>query len=228
MKKITTAAFVALALAMSAGVTHAVPVVYTDRALFDADLPGAASVEDFEGTAAGTLIPDGGSLGGTIFNYPVLAGFGISLAVTDGNQFGGGGPFDTTSGANFLGTDDADILQGGDAIDLGLGAVNAIGMYFISSDVLFDADIELTASGATASLDVSEIQLTLADGSNVFFLGIIDTMDTFSTASITSSCAGCYLFNIDDIVTTQVPEPSMLLLFLTGLFPLLRKVKAYA
>ena len=230
MKRPITAAFGAMALAMSASVSHAVPMVYTDRALFDADLPLVVLVEDFEGTAAGTLIADGGSFGGITFNYPGLAGFGVSLAVTDGDQFGGiGGPFDTTSGTNFLGTDDADILQGGDDIDLGFDPVNAIGMYFISNDDdILDGDIELTAGGATASLDVSMIQTTLPDGSNVFFLGIIDDMSPFSTASITSACVGCFLFNVDDIVTARVPEPSTLLLLSAGLLPLLRKVKAHA
>jgi hypothetical protein len=233
MIKLTTTVFVVMALATSASVAHALPMVYTDRALFDANLTGIVSVEDFEGTAAGTLIPDGGSLSGITYNYPGLAGFGVSLAVTDGNQFGGGGPFSTTSGSNFLGTDDADILQGGDDIDLGFGNLNAIGMYFISLDTLLDTDIELTAGGATASLDASMIQSTLPDGSNVFFLGIIDTMNDFSTASITSSCVGCFLFNIDDIVTAapelSVPEPSTLFLFTAGLLSLLsRKVKADA
>ncbi len=123
---------------------------------------------------------------------------GVQMAVTDGAQFGGGDPFNTTSGSNVLGTDDADLLQSEDDFALTFGPTHAIGMFFISTDALgvnlLDSDIVLGAGGESAELDTSAIEQTLLDGSNVFFLGIVDPMATFTSANVSSTCCGFFLF----------------------------------
>jgi len=197
----------------------AAPITYTSRAAFDAAISDAGlstATLDFDSIASGTTIPDGTGLGDVTFAYNFA---GVQITVTDGNQFGGGGPFDTTSPPNFLGTDDADLFQSGDNFVLGFEASNAIGMYFVSADTigvaLLDDDIALAAGSASALLDTLAIEETLADGSNVFFLGIIDPLATFTSASVTSTCCGFFLYNIDDIITTAVavPAPSTAALF---------------
>lgn len=199
---------------------NAATTTYTDQTAFLAALSSPANTLDFDSTAAGTLIPSGSTLGGLSFTYNFG---GSSLSVTDGNQFGGGGPFDTTSGANFLGTDNSDLLIDDDDFDLGFAASNAIGFSVITAETpgfsLFDDDIQLTAGGATALLDVNSVQQTLGDGSLVFFLGLIDDSASFTSASLsTPNSSGSFFYNLDDIVTTSaVPLPGALWLFGSGL-----------
>ncbi len=208
----------------------AATTTYTDQAAFLAALNGPANTLDFDSATAGSLIPSGSTLGGITFSYTFG---GSSLAVTDGNQFGGGGPFDTTSGANFLGTDNSDLIIDDDDFSLGFAASNAIGFSVITAEIpgtsFFDDDIQLTAGGTTALLDVDALQTTLGDGSLVFFLGIIDDSASFTGASLnTPGSSGSFLYNLDDITTTSVtvvPLPGAVWLFGSGLAGLLTCTK---
>jgi hypothetical protein len=209
---------------------YAATTTYTDQAAFLAALSNPVNTLDFDSTAAGTLIPSGSALGGLTFTYNFG---GASLAVTDGNQFGGGGPFDSTSGANFLGTDNSDLLIDDDDFDLSFAASNAIGFSVITAEIpgtsFFDDDIQLTAGGTTALLDVDALQNTLGDGSLVFFIGIIDDSASFTGASLaTPGSSGSFIYNIDDITTTSaavVPIPGAVWLFGSGLAGLLTCTK---
>ncbi len=174
---------------------QAAPATYTDQAAFTAALPGPGTTEDFDGIAAGTVIASGTSVGGITFTYNLD---GVQLKVSDA--------YDTTSSANFLGTEDADILQDGDDLSLGLAPVNAIGLYLMTTDTLADGDLSLTAGGATAALVAADVQQTLADGSTVYFLGIIDPETAFTSASLTTIGGGSFLYNLDDITTAQAPD----------------------
>ena len=198
-----------------AGVT-----AYTTRLAFDsalAALPGLATVtENYDAHAPGTTIADGTSRGGLTYSYGNagndLAGSGVSIQVSTG--------FGTTSPANYLGTSDGGIFQGGDDFTLSFGPARALGMYFISNDPLFDGDITLGTGIVTAALATAdEMAFALPDG-KVFFLGLIDDSASFSSAEIRSSCAPCgaFLFNIDDVVIAQqVPVPATLPLAVTAL-----------
>lgn len=218
-------ALCAVAVAFTCSVSNAALITYTDQSTFNTALPGTASTLDFDSLAMPTTINSGVPVDGITFTYNFG---GTSMVITDGDQFGGGGPFDTTSGGNFLGTNDSDIFLDDDDFTMSFSSVSAIGMYFITAEVpdtsIFDNDIQLTASTATALLDVSAIQQTLSDGALVYFLGIIDTTGTFTTASIdTPNTSGAFLYNIDDITTSvsTVPLPSTLWLFISGLAGLL-------
>lgn len=188
--------------------SHAAIITYTDRATFDADLlvNGYSSATlDFESPAPGTPIPSGGALSGISFNYNFGA---IQLKVSN--------IYDTTSGTNFLGTNDgSDLLQDGDDFSMSFTARTAIGLYLISSDVLFDGDFTLTVGGTTASLVAADVQQTLPDlVSNVYFLGLIADSSTFTSAVLeTHGGGGAFTYNVDDIITatassTAVPEPA--------------------
>ena len=104
---------------------------------------------------------------GVIFGYSLD---GVQLKVSSVSS-----GYSTTSGVQFLGSDDADILQDGDSLTLSFADVHAIGFYVISNDVLEDNDLKLTAGGDSANLLKTATQgAPLADGSIVYFLGIID------------------------------------------------------
>ena len=147
------------------------------------------------------------------------------MAVTDGNQFGGGGPWSSTSSPNFLGTTDADIFQDGDDFALSFAPASAIGMYFITADPMFDDDIILTAGGESVGL-LSSAGQTLPDGSEAFFMGIIDNENALTTADITTIGGGYFLYNVDDIVTAEpIPEPATILLVGTGVLGIFGRMR---
>lgn len=202
-------AFFAIAYAVNG---NAALLTFTDQASFLGALPGAVNTLDFDSVAAGTTIGDGDTEGGITFNYPLLNSFGVQMQVSD--------VFLTTSGTNSLGTDDADVFQSGDDFSLSFGPVNAIGMHFITADEMFDNDIVLSAGSGSVALSVAAAGADLGDTGIPFFLGIIDTENTFMSASISSFCCGAFLFNVDDITTAVVPIPGALWLFASGLIGL--------
>ena len=207
-------------------IAGAVPTAYTSAAAFLAALPGAATTANFDGLASGDVIASGGSADGITFTYAF--GSGVELIVTDGSAAGGGGPFETTSAPNFLGTTDFDVLLDGDDLGLGFATANAVGLFIITAEVpgdtLFDGDLGLSAAGATAYLDVDAVEQTLADGI-VFFLGVIDPDASFTTASLDGfGGGGAFAYNVDDVVTA-VPEPSSALLLGLGLL-IMRRLRS--
>ena len=176
------------------------PQSYTDQTAFSAALPGTAITVDFDSALADALILSGESIDGITFNYALE---GVALKIS--SQSGTG--YSTTSSTQFLGSDDADILQDGDEITLSFLPVSAIGLFLLSKDALEDDDISLTGGGTTASLVAADVQGSpLGDGSSVYFLGIIDAANTFSTAVISTPGNGEFLFNVDDIVTVQAAD----------------------
>ena len=228
--------FILVVTALVSPVTaNAVLTTYTDQASFLVNLPGAETTLDFDSTAAGTLIGNGDTIGGITFNHSFFDDFGIDMQVTD--------VFDATSGENSLGVEtDAEFLDGDD-FSLGLPSVNAIGMYFIATDPVFADEITITIDYVDDlipdfSFGTSGVQdgVDLDDGGIPYFIGIIDTMNAFDLALITTSgnpqpidpVDGYFGFNIDDITTSMVPIPAAGWLFLSGLIGLftLRKKTA--
>ena len=201
------------------GTSYAVPMAFTDRAAFLAAAPGALSTLDFDALSAGTIISSGGTVGGITFAYDFG---GVQMMASD--------VFSTTSPSNFLGTDDADVFQDGDDFALSFAPTNALGMFFLSADFLFDGDISLVAGGVTASVDASAVEQILPDGSQAYFLGIVDPATAFTSAAIIANGGPggpFFFYNVDDISigVSQIPEPGTLFLLGTGILGLAAHIR---
>ena len=203
---------------MLVGVSHA-SMTYTDSTAFFSALPGPSTTLDFESLSPGDRIASGDTIEGITFVYD----FGDEeMQVSD--------VFDTTSPDNFLGTTDAAVFQDGDDFDLSFAPMNALGMFFLSADTMSDGDIILSAAGITASLDAS-ISQPLPDGSNAFFLGIIDNMSPFTSAHIEADGGPggpFFVYNVDDITTSVVPLPTSFILFGSALISLAALGRRYS
>jgi hypothetical protein len=165
---------------------------FTDQAAFLAVLPGTAQTVDFDSVAGGTPIADGAALGGMTFNYNLG---GVSLQVVN---------LPTTSPPHALGTDDGDVFQDGDSFQMTFAPTRAVGLFVMSLDPLLNNDITLQVGSGTVGLDATDVQQILPDGSRVFFLGLIDDTNSFTTASLVADSgepSPVFLFNVDDIVT---------------------------
>lgn len=181
----------------------------------------SASGVNFDGidiSGGAVPIPSGGTVSGVTFTYDFG---GVNLTVTDG------GGFSTTSPANFLGTDDGDLLQDGDNLNFTFSARSGFGLYVISADPINVNDFALSTSADTNPKKPKgakkAIQLnTLPDGSRYMFLGLMtDDGTTFTSATLTTlGGGGTFLYNIDDLVLADpppaegstAPEPSSLAL----------------
>jgi len=203
-------------------ISHASLSTYTDSTAFYTAISGySTSTLNFDSATAGDLISDGDTLGGITFDYSSLALDGVSMQIRD--------DYPAYTGDKYLGTDDGGTFLGGDGFSLSFGASNAIGLFFLSGDELYDSDISFTV-GTTAVFLSSSFESELSDGSYVHFLGLVDDSDTFSDATVSSSCSGCFFFNVDGITTatvsiSAVPVPAALWLFLSGLMSLLLKTR---
>ena len=191
------------------GAALGAPSIYTSSIAFLSSLPGPAMTAGFDALASGAVIPAGTAANGITFDYD----FGnVGLIATPGFIDGHGNAFATTSSPHALGTTDLDVLLDGDDLALRFASANAVGFFLITAETpgvtLFDGDVRVTAGGAVASLDVDAVQATLADGSRVYFLGIVDPVARFDAASLgTFGAGGEFAFNVDDVVTA-VPEPT--------------------
>lgn len=169
------------------------PMVYVDQVEFAAALPTAPRILDFDHMPAGTTIADAATAEGITFSYD-FDGLAMKVAHL----------YATTSSPNFLGTGDGGMLHDGDDFTMTFSPSSAVGLYFITADPLLDGDIIVAAGGVTAALQAADIQETLPDGSKVYFLGIVDNHEAFSSARIEALAGGFFLYNVDDIITAPV------------------------
>ncbi len=175
------------------GTAKAESAAYSGLAEFTAALPAEPIILDFDLMPAGMTIEDAGSAGGITFEYNFE---GPTMKVTH--------LYATTSAPNFLGTGDGGMFHDGDNFTLSFPPGSAIGLFFISADPLIDGDISITAGGMRAELVARDVHTTLADGSRVYFLGIVDDEAAFTSASIEALAGGFFLYNVDDIITVPV------------------------
>jgi hypothetical protein len=162
------------------GSTNAAFQFYTDRLDFTdalAGLPATPAVLGFDDSAADTIIPSGGSLGGVTFTYAFTGG--VQLAVESG--------FDTVSAPNSLGSDDGDgTLQDGDSLAFTFAPSIAFALSIISADPLEDDDLRLGVGANQVGLLATEVQQAFNDGGSEWFLGLISDGADFTQASLTA------------------------------------------
>ena len=211
MKKIIPlAAGACMVISMSGIATAgAEPIAYSNYAEFSAALPTEPKILDFDQLPAGMTIEDAATAGGITFQYDFN---GLPMKVAQ--------LYATTSAPNFLGTSDGGIFHDGDNFTLSFVPGSAIGLFFISADPLLDGDISITAGNMTANLVATDVHATLTDGSRVYFLGIVDDEQGFSSANVEALAGGFFLYNVDDIITApfsqtvtaglDVPQPPRL------------------
>lgn len=199
---------------------HAAVVGYTDKADFELAISGyPADTLDFDTLSDLDLVPAGSSLQGMTFNYDFG---GVSMMVVESAVVG----LATTSSPNHLGTNDGDVFQDGDNFSISFAdTVNAFGLSMMTADQMFDGDVSLTANGSRVDLVAADVQQTLSDGANVFFLGLFDSAG-FNSVEFNTIGGGFFLYTLDDLRTAVVPVPPAAWLFasaLLGLCPVLRR-----
>jgi hypothetical protein len=190
----------AIAIATATAPARADVTSYTNRAAFEGAIGAlAASTIDFESLAAGTVVPSGGAIGGDV---------SISYAFDGGVQIVVVNDFATTSGANSLGTQGDLVFLAGDSFELGFPPSLAVGLSVIGEDMLpGDVTLEIAAGSATSG----EAESILPDGSQVFFVGLVESdpglaLTSATLTSIVVEDPSDYAWNVDDVVTA-VPEP---------------------
>ncbi len=203
----------------------ATPVGYTDYTLFMSALPGGtSSVLNFDSpTHWNKTISSGDTLENITFTYnlgtdrygnDINLGVDIFYNVAFTSPWGALGS--TYSGNNYMINNDAWSPP-----SLSFEPVNAIGMYFITAENLWDYNLGIEVDSSLFFMD-GDASITTDFGYNAYFIGIIDDQNTFTQADIFSPF-GYFSYTVDDIITataSTVPEPSTMLLFSLGLLGL--------
>lgn len=208
----STRCFSALFLVTSMSSAQAATTYYHSETDFLSALGGTGVTQNFESSAAGTVIADGDVLDSATYSY-TLAGPGSPSIIID--DFYG-----TTSANNYLATDDGSgAFVGGDSFTITFDqTMYAIGLYVISADLILDDDFTITTSSGQTVNNIWTSDALLSDG-EAYYLGLIE--DDFSQGfdSITLSSADFdFLYNVDDITVSAVPVPAAIWLFGSGLF----------
>jgi len=176
---------------------HAAIIPFASRVAFDASFP-TASIEDWDGFAAGTTFPDGTTTAG--ITYTSSAG---SALVTGGSV--------GTTPPNVLGDDAVGFFQPVDTITFGFATpITAFGIDFNT--------FATTAGSYTATTDGGDVAPSVFDPFPGFstgqFLGFLST-DPFSSVTIAATVG--FGYSLDTMRTDLIPEPASLVLVSLGL-----------
>ena len=190
---------------------QATTTFYHSEANFLSALGGTSTTHNFDSSTAGTIIANGDTLNGATFSYAFAGQGNPSILIDDF--------FDTTSSANYLGTDDGSgAFVSGDAFTITFDqTMHAIGLYVISADLIFDDDFTITTNGGQSVNNIGISDALLSDG-DAYYIGLIEDDFNLGFDSITLSSQDFgFLFNVDDITVAPVPLPAAAWLFGSGL-----------
>jgi hypothetical protein len=186
-----------------AGVT-----IYTSSTDFDSAIAGySTTIENYSTFTNGTLINAGDSYDG--FTYTAFTP-GPSGTLQGGiitNQF------DSFSGLSLGGNQSTgqQFFYGQDSVTITFAApVNAFGLFF-------NVNPNSCTYGLNTALGSGFTDSTSYDTSTFVFVGLVSTDTQFTSATITSTDASLGSYNIPELISASVPEPSSLALGLTGL-----------
>lgn len=187
---------------------NAAPVFYTDEAAFVLAATNAGialSVESFESGATDlglTVTFPGGSY---VCTGTTVGGCGIRTVANGTFSTDGTSSLDWFPGSSGTGNVTFNLAT----------PTNAFGIDVIDGFEISPFDLTLAASGGIHTYDFASDQGDL----NVKFIGVIDTMQTFSTAEIDGVTSGDYLLfdRLQTGAATHVPEPGTLAIFGLGL-----------
>lgn len=203
--KSRTAAFkAALLFLMTISALKAAPVFFTDSNLYAtavASLPASAQTQTFDGVPAGTLVPQGAPWQGITYSSNLA---GQDLLVSTG--------LDTVSSPNYLGVDGraANAFHSGDEFRFDMQLSLAFGLFVLSREgTVLENDFQLVAAGDSV-FNSAAPERTLADGTAVYFLGVVDPDGFTSTQFISfgDPDSPFFTFSIDSVSNAPVPEPS--------------------
>jgi PEP-CTERM motif len=211
MKRLVALVVAAIAVTVTATPAHATIITYTNRASFDAAFPGAA-VENWDGFASGTTIPNGSTVNGITYhssngNALVTNNF---LPSTAPNTLG-----ENVNGF-FLGTDSMTFTFTKPLTAFGIDIntfATATGDYIATTN---NGDVINSFFNPFPSFGTGE------------FIGFSSTTP-FTSVTISSPTGIAY--TLDTLRAQAVPEPATLAVFGTlalGAFGVRRRMKATA
>ncbi|MGQ0792885.1 MAG: PEP-CTERM sorting domain-containing protein [Deltaproteobacteria bacterium] len=189
----------ALLIALSfAGRAEAVIVTFMDRASFAAAVPGA-TVENYDGVAAGTVIPDGNSFNGVTYNSSA----GDALVTAS---------FLPLSSPNGLGDTTVGFFLSADTITFTFPTL--ISAFGISVNTF-----AVATGDHTATTDLGDVVDSFFDPFPGFGTGqFIGFTSTIPFSSVTIAAPGGSAYTLDDLnFLAAAPEPATLLLLGSGL-----------
>jgi hypothetical protein len=198
--KITSALFGAAIVAALGQGGSALAGVFTSSAAFSSATTGLA-VEDYGSYTAGTLIPDGSTLGSLTYSFSTASGLGG--VVTDLYNSFSGNSLAAKQVAGPLSNVDYFYTDEGFTVTFPT-AVTAVGI-FSNTNLPVAADLT-TSSGSTGSITFSSY-----DTNTFVFLGFTSSTP-FTSATFVSTT-----FNVPEIeYGSAVPEPSTWAMMLLG------------
>ena len=192
-----------LGVLLSSSASVLAQTTFTDQAAFLASLPANEPiVEGWDSWPTFTLLPNETTFCKVVFSFTIEDGQGqmLDLQVFDF--------FDTSTPSNYLGPESPEprfgsFLPGDSATFIFDPPLSAFGVTIIASRSTFGGLFHLTAgfaSGSQLTADSAAPSSTLADESEVYFVGIIAVAgDPIAMATIASDL-DLYVFNVDEVI----------------------------
>lgn len=175
---------------------------------------GTPNVTNFDSLTAGMILPNGSTVQGTTLNYtPGSGSFEMQVQGPPYSLINYGIIPDTTSPPNSLGTNGDGVFLSGDQLTMTFAQPEqAVGLFVISGgdDLPGDFTLSVTQGSVTNSIFTDSTYGTLADGGNVYFVGLTEDNPTqsFTSATFSSLDDIGVPFNLDDITSAAAKSSS--------------------
>lgn len=207
------------ALPLLAAQAHASVGTFTDLSAFNAATSGysGAAVIDFDTPAS--------SLGAAAFAVSGSTAVGLLPSVSTSAPAGDPNFLWTTSGASFLGVNDAGNLgqlSSGDSVTFTFAQpVYSFGLYAIAGSDTDSGDFTLKSGALSLVNGAQAAALTDGHGSFAYFMGFVASApgEGFTSLTLTSDGSHFFAYGLDDVRYASklpIPEPTSVALLLAG------------